>query len=246
MKIPKKITPSPINEVAIEIRFEPNLPSDAVFGVLYEKLKNEYSKIENLPILQLPEVVRGADPNLKYKPHYRLLKDNFAFHVGPHLIALNYSVKEGKEYIGWTAFYTEMCKILDNISGLSVFKKVDRLAVRYINFFDSHDIFKKVNFEIKVPFSHPQKNTFLGTELQIDKFLSRLQIADDVSVTRNNQTKKGSIIDIDVFVENLGTVQISDLKSKIGEAHICAEEIFFKTLSQSFLKSLKPEYNEKK
>ena len=74
MDIPTKITPCPIVEVIVELRFEADLPDEAVFGVIYSSFRNETGEIEKLPILQLPEALRSTDPNLIYKPHYRLRK----------------------------------------------------------------------------------------------------------------------------------------------------------------------------
>jgi len=59
MKIPKKIDPCPIVEAIVEIRFDSNLPGDAIFGVIYNQFKEDYPKFTKLPILQLPEAIRS-------------------------------------------------------------------------------------------------------------------------------------------------------------------------------------------
>ena len=41
MKIPKRINPCPIIEAIVEIRFEANIPPDAVFGVIYNEYPEE-------------------------------------------------------------------------------------------------------------------------------------------------------------------------------------------------------------
>ena len=70
MQIPKKITPCPILEAIVEIRFEPEEPDDAIFGIIYNQFKKSFPEIEKLPILQIPDQFRSKDPNLIYKPHY--------------------------------------------------------------------------------------------------------------------------------------------------------------------------------
>ncbi|MCE2887858.1 MAG: TIGR04255 family protein, partial [Pseudanabaena sp.] len=75
--IPKKITPCPILQAVVELRFETVLPSDAVFGILYSLLSSQYNTFEKLPILQIPEILRSQDPNLRYQPAYKLIDDNF-------------------------------------------------------------------------------------------------------------------------------------------------------------------------
>jgi uncharacterized protein (TIGR04255 family) len=69
MKLPKKISPCPIVEAIIEIRFDASLPGDAIFGIIYNMLKDEYTNLEKLPILELPDAIRTTDPNLMYSPH---------------------------------------------------------------------------------------------------------------------------------------------------------------------------------
>ena len=49
MSIPKKISPSPILEAVVEIRFENELPSEVIFGKLYGALSTEFDQTEQLP-----------------------------------------------------------------------------------------------------------------------------------------------------------------------------------------------------
>ena len=67
--LPKKINPCPILESIIELRFSTSFPHDAIFGIIYKEFKDLYPKVEPLPILQLPEIVRREDKNLLYKPY---------------------------------------------------------------------------------------------------------------------------------------------------------------------------------
>jgi uncharacterized protein (TIGR04255 family) len=70
MKLPKTINPCPIIDALLEIRFRTTTHPNAVFGLIYNTLQEDFPRVESLPILQLPDQVRAADPNFKYKPHY--------------------------------------------------------------------------------------------------------------------------------------------------------------------------------
>jgi len=72
MKLPLKISPCPIVEALLEIRFTTVIHPDAVFGLFYNALKSDFPKVDNLPILQIPDALRATDPNLKYKPLYKI------------------------------------------------------------------------------------------------------------------------------------------------------------------------------
>ncbi len=146
MTLPKQINPSPINQAVVEIRFNSSLPSDAVFGVVYNKLKDSYKSAEQLPILQIPEAVRNNDPNLIYQPHYKLLKEHYAFQVGPKVISL--AITEQK-YTTWESYYDEIQSVFEKIKEIDFIDNVLRVGLRYINFF-ADDILKNLNISIKI------------------------------------------------------------------------------------------------
>ena len=77
MKIPIKLNLCPIIESVFEIRFDSSLDANIVFALIYSKLKDDFPKVETLPLSELPASMRDADPNLKYQPAYKLhYKDN--------------------------------------------------------------------------------------------------------------------------------------------------------------------------
>ena len=77
MDIPKKITPCPIIESILEIRFNTKIPSEAIFGMVYSRIQGRFfPNMEKLPILQIPDQLRSNDPNLMFRPTHKLYKDN--------------------------------------------------------------------------------------------------------------------------------------------------------------------------
>lgn len=72
MDLPKTIDPCPIVDALLEIRFQTLTHPNAVFGLIYNELQKDFPKVENLPILQLPDAIRASDPNFKFKPQYKL------------------------------------------------------------------------------------------------------------------------------------------------------------------------------
>ena len=65
MKLPKEISPCPIIDTVIEIRFESTMPKEAkeaIFGIIFNEFNDRYPSLEKLPILQIPEAIREADP----------------------------------------------------------------------------------------------------------------------------------------------------------------------------------------
>ncbi len=64
-KLPIKIFPCPIIEATIELKFSSNLPKGAVFGLIYQVVKDKFAKVERLPTAMLPTEIIENDPNFK-------------------------------------------------------------------------------------------------------------------------------------------------------------------------------------
>jgi uncharacterized protein (TIGR04255 family) len=236
MKIPRKITPCPILESTVEIRFEHIYPSDAVFGVLYPYLSSQYGNFESLPILQIPEALRSQDPNLKYQPSYKLTDNDFWVQIGSNSI----SITNVNNYAGWDTFSERINNILTCLTASNIVKKVARFGIRYISFF-SLDIFEKIKINVTLsgePF--PTEQMIFRSLLRRDDFLINLQVANKTVV--NQSTEIGSVIDIDTSIEGDGlTIQAIE-SFLLKESHQKEKELFFGILSEDFLNSLNPEY----
>lgn len=235
-KLPQKITPCPIKEAIVEVRFESEIPNDAVFGIFYKEFKADYPTVDELPILQLPEFVRKQDKSLQHKPHYKLSNnDGFLFQVGPRVVSL-ISVAP---YSGWSEFYKRLKNIVKRIRCLEVVKSYTRIGIRYINHFEIN-VFDVVTLQVALP-GHELNNynTFIRSEIPTGAFKSTLQISNSADIIRNEKTTKCSIIDIDTFIEN----QQGDVNVLIENGHLEEKKLFFTLLKPEFVKSnLNPEY----
>lgn len=238
MKIPRKINPCPIIEAIVEIRFEANIPPDAVFGMIYNEFKTEYPKLEKLPILQLPEALRTNDPNLKYQPYYKLINQNYLMQIGPHVL----SIININDYVGWNILSSKINDSFSKIEKLGIISKASRLGIRYINFFEV-DIFENINLEFFLAGSPlvSEQITFRGT-LRTGEFLSNLQILNKGNVSVKNVTKFGSIIDIDTYYQDEKDNIFSHLSELLELGHQEEKELFFKLLKEEFLQRFNPEY----
>ena len=238
MKIPRKINPCPIIEAIVEIRFEPNVPPDAVFGVIYNEFKNEYTKVEKLPILQLPEALRTRDPNLKHQPYYKLIHENYLMQIGPHVL----SIVNVNDYIGWSTLSSKIDDSFSKVEKLDIISKANRLGIRFINFFEA-DIFENINLEFFLAGSRLESEqiTFRST-LGTGKFLSNLQILNKGNVTVKNVPQFGSVIDIDTYLQDENNNIFSNLTELLEMGHKEEKQLFFKLLKDEFLQKFNPEY----
>jgi len=243
MQLPKKISPCPIEEVIVEIRFESLLPAEAIFGVVYNALNNSYPNLEPLPILQIPEFIRAQDPNLIFQPHHRLHRDNYSLQIGPKVL----SVVLGKEYSGWNAYKSEIHAVFGKINELNFITKISRVGIRYIDFFDG-DIFKNINLQLSIYGENAvTEQTFVRTLLKRGDFDCLLQVGNNVTVgTVNAPARVGSIIDIDMSNTEVGGQTSKQFFQEVGElleqGHDTQKDLFFSILKPEFLATLNPAY----
>ncbi|WP_296618868.1 TIGR04255 family protein [Marivirga sp.] len=234
MTLPKTISPCPILDAIFEIRFTSKIHPSAVFGMIYNVLRTDFPKTENLPILQLPEAVRTNDPNFKFKPHYKISNERFVIQIGPDVL----TISSFPEYSGWEEFSKQIFDILNRVNNVGVIESVTRIGIRYINFF-AHDIFNDI--ELKVSIGNDDiayKNTIIRTEIEHESYKSSLQVANNA----NHDNRLGSIIDIDTFTTS-NLLEFFKNKDKIiSEGHLKEKELFFSLLKDEFLNSLNPIY----
>ncbi len=240
MAAPKKITPCPIIESVVEIRFDSAIPAEAIFGVVYNAFNDIFpNKPINLPILQLPEQIRNSDPNLQYKPHYRLSNDTFLFQIGPKSISLI----NKNEYVGWNILSPKTKECFQKIKAIQIIKTTKRFGLRYMNFFEDLEIYEKINLDLLLNEKPLESDKiFIKTSLKSGDFTRDLKVSNNAKIERNGNEKKGSIIDIDVYLEENGNTIIDQFDSILENAHTKEKELFFSLLKEDFLKEFNPEY----
>ncbi len=238
MKIPSKIVPCPITEAIMEVRFDSEFDEGAVFGVIYNQIKDEFEKTVNLPILEIPSSLRKTDPSLLYLPYYRLefkANKNVLIQVGPRV----FSVILTKDYPGWEDFLARIEYGLEKLEKSEVVSRVTRFALRYINFFDEN-ILSKSNLAIKL--NNEQLNglnTTMRLEIPDGDFLNILSISNHAIKQNGLEIVKGSTIDIDTTIENELPNFFINRSDIIDACHDAEKKLFSSLLSDEYVKTLK-------
>jgi uncharacterized protein (TIGR04255 family) len=238
MSIPKKITPCPIVDCAIELRFRTSVEPGAVFGIVYSAFKNEYPNVDKMPILNLPEQIRLIDPNLVYQPWYRLRNGGFILTIGPRRVGLG---KIG-EYPGWSLFSDHLYRMVETIRRLVIVDEVERIGLRYINFFD-FDIFNKIRLAVSInDISVTHNQTLVRVVIPGQHYKSQMHVTNKGSITVEVKHRTGSVIDIDTYLETDLKDFFQNSTPIIEEGHNEEKEVFFSLPKDDFLQTLNPEY----
>ena len=236
-RIPVRIDPCPLIEVIVDLRFVSAVPSEAVFGVIYNRFRKRFGEgVEKLPVLQLPEQIRAHDPNLRYQPCYRLRDGDFVMQIGPQLI----SFVNLNQYVGWDAFYGRIRESIAWIGALNVVDSFLRMGLRYINFFD-FDIFEHINLSVMMQ-DGPlvAKQLAVRSTLETGGYLTNLNIVNNSTVSRGGGRRAGSVLDIDTYLEQDGLDMFTSPDTLIGDAHTEEKTLFFGLLKPDFLAQLNP------
>jgi uncharacterized protein (TIGR04255 family) len=235
IKLPKKISPCPIAEAIVELRFDAKVPSEALMGIVYERFKEKYPGFEPLPIMRLPLDLINSLPNLNYAPHYKFTNQNYILQLGPKC----FSIVCPKDYTGWDKFAEEIKWVFGQIKNLKIIEKPLSLGVRYINFFERVDIFEKIKIDLSLAENSLVKNVnTLQTEFKYDNFQCVIRITNHSYL---KGVTKGSTIDIDLISDqNLNSL---DFENIVFSAHELEKKCFFGILTEEFLSQFNPEYD---
>lgn len=236
-RLPYKIEICPIIESLIEIRFDTKLHPSVVMGRIIDALGLSDENIESLPINDIPEHIRISEPSLKYKPFYKIEKEDLTFQIGQDV----FTISTTPNYVGWERLSTVVFESYKKLIDLKIITKVERLGLRYINFFEE-DIFDNIKLVLSFPNLNTEKqNSYIRTLIKKGNFLNTLQIANNAKVGE----RIGSIIDIDTFIEIDLENFLGDYVQKVNEAHQTEKELFFGLLKEEFLETLKPWYEDR-
>ncbi|MDM8254406.1 TIGR04255 family protein [Phocaeicola barnesiae] len=240
--LPSRIEKCPLIDALIEFRFEAAIAKSAVFGVIYNLIRNDYrGNVINLPILQIPEQIREVDPNLKFKPLYRVEGDKFIIQIGYDVL----SISSKMPYVGWPEFSQHSLSLINKIIQEGIIKRVSRLGHRYINFFRG-DITNSLTMSFSMTEKYVSENLLIRTDVRDGNFMNTLQFANNANYRPNPNTSEivGSLIDIDTSREYSDNFFIENREQEINMAHECEKKLFFSLLKPTFLETLNPTFEK--
>ena len=239
MKLPIRITPCPIIESNLEIRFSSAYPEDAVIGIIYNVLQSQYKncKLEQLPILQIPAEIRKHDVNLQNKPTHIIHTEHFIVHIGPTVVVLGVP----GSYPGWDKFLEVIKEFIDNLKTIKILNSINYIGLRFLNFFQLN-VLEHINLKIDLCGDVSSNNgTIFRTELDKGGYVNVLQITNSVHVKNNAIDADGSLIDITTVLKH-NMLSLDKCIENINLAHDGEKQLFYSLLKEDFLKTLNPQY----
>ncbi|MAS97244.1 MAG: hypothetical protein CMO55_28975 [Verrucomicrobiales bacterium] len=240
-RLPIKISPCPIIEAVLEIRFITSAGWTLIPGLLFPKIRDKYGRPEPLPLSNLPDEIRKSEPRFSHKPLSKFVGKEFEIHLGPRVISL----RSNENYPGWNRVRNEIEWLISQIESADFVDEGERLGMRYIDFFEG-DLFQNLVIETNcagVPMTGTEMN--LTTVFNREDFLSRLTLNNSVFVETKGEARTGSILDLDVSLSASKFDLFENGLDKFDDAHRLNKEVFFGLLKEEFLQTLNPEFEER-
>ena len=130
-RIPVRLEKDSIVESVFEVRFtsREQLVSELLPGMMFSQLKDTFPTIVNLPIKEMPAVLRQRDPELMFQPIVSLEGNGCKVNIGDKAISLGVV----RPYIGWDAKKKLLTTVLDCLKGTGLVDAVERYSLKYVN-----------------------------------------------------------------------------------------------------------------
>lgn len=235
--LPTQLTPDPIIECNFEVRFTSIRPENEVLGMLLDVLRRGYPTVEPT---NLPLPIRQQDPNLQYFPDVYL--KNQTFQVGVGTKALSVACK--MPYAGWRRYKPEIEEKLQALLTIPSFvKSVDRVGIRYINFFEgitsADEVFDSTDMFLIQP-EHKRRSLSVRTEFTNGDIAFILNTADK-AVNAISQVL-GCLVDLDVSCATGLSPDAPSLVNLVDRLHSEEKKVFFSLLRQELVEKFNPQY----
>jgi uncharacterized protein (TIGR04255 family) len=209
-----------------------------MIGQFFTEIQERYSNFESN---DLTPFFGSNDPKYDHIPSYSATRKNF--HNG-YLVQLGVGVLSisSDGYNGWKEFYQESEFIFKSFFKLKLISKVNRIGLRYVNFFD-FNIFDKLTITLKSKHqSIHEQNSELKTSCLYNSYSNNIRVSNNTKLTINQDELVGSIIDMDTV--NTGSSEINDFLNEVNKMHNTEKKVFFSLLDDKYIETLNPKWEE--
>jgi uncharacterized protein (TIGR04255 family) len=220
-----------IVEAIVDIFFETNTLTEVFLSTILNL--NGFDKITKLPISQIPEAIRKNNPNLQFEPLYEISSNAKDYKIVLGDVTIGIAIN-GK-YKGWDdSFFPQIQEVFQKIFDTQQIIKINRIGMRYINFFPNENIFE--TGKVKVAINNNEatdKTMFLKINDCIDGICYSKTITNDNNYL--NRENKGSIIDIVTFLENVFISIDNSIFDTINQLHTLSKDKFKEVISDEYI-----------
>lgn len=241
-QLPTRISPCPIVEAVVEIRFVSTESWRNLPGMFHPRIRERYPEQKELPLASMPDELRSRDPAFTWLPILQYGGVNLNVQFGPRVLSL---VTRAHHYPGWTVLEQELTWLFARLQESGIVSETERIGLRYVDFFEN-DVWPQLKMGVRID-GDPLVSGELSTTvvLRHPEGHARLQVANGAFFQEATGVKRGSVLDLDVWHPGGEDDLFADGLDRVRRLHQASKEIFFGLLKPNFLNSLNPEYPTK-
>lgn len=229
-----------IVDCVFDISFESSVGAENFLNTLANV--DGFEEIVKLPMHQIPDVIRKNDPNLKLQPLYEIrskANTDYRIMLGDNTIGIAVD-----NYTSWKeAFFPQIKKIFSAILDSGKIQKINRIGLRYIDFFKNDNIFSTGKIQVDInEQAVSDKKMFLRVEDEVEGISYNKAISNDTQYQNNPDI--GSVVDIITFVDNKDLLFDDNFKKdsffeEVDKLHEINKEKFKEVISDEFVDKYK-------
>jgi uncharacterized protein (TIGR04255 family) len=243
--IPKRLREEPLIEAIWQVQFESPNAGDVLPGLLYAKLKKQYSglQLNRLPKAEIPAAVVQFDPNLRFaaKVRFDTMDAPFLWQVGDRVATLNCR----KPYVGWERSKVAILDLIQTVEDNALVQQPLRHSLRYIDLLtlDTPPELSSLQLSMRVGAHAIQKLPLQARiELPDGEYLHVIQIATPAQVQLPEGIKEGSVVGLETLMTRPLT-SWEDARDQLEGLHDRSKPLFFEHLiTPDAIQALDPEY----
>ena len=242
--LPKKLELEPLIEVVFEVRFQSLVPASTILpGLFFKELV--MPAVERLPLANLPQNIRDANPHFSYAPTELLRSERYSYMIGDKVLVVGAIMP----YQGWQNFKPVILEAVATLKNSKIVTNVERFSLKYV------DLIKEVSLTeqlgaLKLEL-YVGGNKILNAPLQLrvemerDGFTQVIQFLTNAQAHYEGKVIAGLVVDVD-SIANCNSVDVNqfhiELPDKLESLHLSNKKAFFSTITDAALAKLKPAY----
>lgn len=235
---PKSLKNNPIIEAIFEVHFKSEIENvrNILPGILYEKFRKDFPKIEQLPNGYLPKEILEQNPDLVYQVTHRLHGQFYIIGLGEHVFSLN----NIRPYQGWDNFSSKIKELITVLQQTQLINQIEQVSLKYLNLL-AHETHSNLLTGLNVTVQLAElnlENFNLQTEIKQNDITTVVQIIPNTMLISNvnNEINKGLLLDIS---SHLKTVDNNDFWNNplnlLDRLHQVQKDLFFKMLKKELV-----------
>jgi uncharacterized protein (TIGR04255 family) len=247
MKLPISLQHEPLIDAVFEVRMGgmPHL-SDILPGYLFSQLEPRPT-IQRLPIADVPQAIRSADPNMAFAPVVRLDWREFMISFGDRNLVIGCTLP----YPKWPRFKEVILDIVQKASSIAPAGNVERYSIKYVNIIQANVLseqIRKIDMSIKVgEVQAISDNLSVQVQREEGDTLHILSVVTGAQANlQDGRVIEGTVLDID----SIRSVNFPDLasfrqglESSIETLRLSNKKKFFSCLTSAAIEEMGPSYD---